>query len=160
MVKVITSEDRARMEEITAGLPSKSAKIRALSASGYERADIARFLEIRYQHVRNVLVQSSQPTLSPGMDGSEQPAPGRVRVKIGPGGRIVIPAPYRQAMRIEEGDTVTLQLEEDEVRIVSPAAGIRRAQEIVRRYVPEGVSLSDELIAERRAEVVGEAADG
>lgn len=30
--------------------------------------------------------------------------------------------------------------------------GIRRAQERVRRYVPEGVSLSDELIAERRAE--------
>ena len=29
---------------------------------------------------------------------------------------------------------------------------IRRAQERVRRYVPEGVSLSDELIAERRAE--------
>ena len=30
--------------------------------------------------------------------------------------------------------------------------GIRRAQERVRRYVPEGVSLVDELIAERRAE--------
>lgn len=30
--------------------------------------------------------------------------------------------------------------------------GIRRAQERVRRYVPEGVSLADELIAERRAE--------
>lgn len=28
----------------------------------------------------------------------------------------------------------------------------RHAQERVRRYVPEGVSLSDELIAERRAE--------
>ena len=29
---------------------------------------------------------------------------------------------------------------------------IRRAQERIRRYVPEGVSLADELIAERRAE--------
>ena len=29
---------------------------------------------------------------------------------------------------------------------------IRRAQERVRRYIPEGVNLSDELIAERRAE--------
>jgi hypothetical protein len=28
---------------------------------------------------------------------------------------------------------------------------IQRAQELVRRYIPEGVSLSDELIAERRA---------
>ncbi len=30
--------------------------------------------------------------------------------------------------------------------------GIRRAQERFRRYVPEGVNLVDELIAERRAE--------
>ncbi len=30
--------------------------------------------------------------------------------------------------------------------------GIRRARELVRRNVPEGVSLSDESIAERRAE--------
>lgn len=31
-------------------------------------------------------------------------------------------------------------------------AAILRAQKLVRRYVSEGVSLSDELIAERRAE--------
>ena len=31
-------------------------------------------------------------------------------------------------------------------------AAIRRAQERVRRYIPEGVSLSDELIADRRDE--------
>ena len=32
------------------------------------------------------------------------------------------------------------------------SAAIIRAQELVRRYVPEGVSLSDELIAEWQAE--------
>ncbi|KKK61710.1 hypothetical protein LCGC14_3011610 [marine sediment metagenome] len=37
-------------------LPTKSAKIRAMSADGMSRGDIARALEIRYQHVRNVLV--------------------------------------------------------------------------------------------------------
>lgn len=30
--------------------------------------------------------------------------------------------------------------------------GLRRAQALVRKYIPEGVNLSDELIAERRAE--------
>lgn len=30
--------------------------------------------------------------------------------------------------------------------------GLRRARALVRKYVPEGVRLSDELIAERRAE--------
>jgi DNA-binding CsgD family transcriptional regulator/bifunctional DNA-binding transcriptional regulator/antitoxin component of YhaV-PrlF toxin-antitoxin module len=44
------------MGEVVAGLPTKSAKIRALAAEGYSRAEIARYLEIRYQHVRNVLV--------------------------------------------------------------------------------------------------------
>jgi len=37
-------------------LPTKSAKIRAMAADGMSRGDIARALEIRYQHVRNVLV--------------------------------------------------------------------------------------------------------
>ena len=37
-------------------LSTKSARIRAMSSDGVSRADIARALEIRYQHVRNVLV--------------------------------------------------------------------------------------------------------
>lgn len=39
-----------------AKLETKSAKIRAMSADGMSRPDIARALKIRYQHVRNVLV--------------------------------------------------------------------------------------------------------
>lgn len=35
----------------------KSKVIRELSSAGMPRADIARFLDIRYQHVRNVLTQ-------------------------------------------------------------------------------------------------------
>lgn len=34
--------------------------------------------------------------------------------------------------------------------------GLRRARALVRRYVPKGVSLSRELIADRRAEAAGE----
>lgn len=36
---------------------TKSATIRKLASEGHKRADIARALGIRYQHVRNVLVQ-------------------------------------------------------------------------------------------------------
>jgi hypothetical protein len=35
---------------------TKSAAIRALAADGMSKGDISRFLEIRFQHVRNVLV--------------------------------------------------------------------------------------------------------
>jgi len=37
-------------------LPTKSAKIRYLASTDMSRGDIARYLGIRYQHVRNVLI--------------------------------------------------------------------------------------------------------
>jgi hypothetical protein len=44
--------------EITNGLTTKSDKIRALAQAAYDRAEISNILGIRYQHVRNVLLQS------------------------------------------------------------------------------------------------------
>lgn len=76
----------------------------------------------------------------------------QVRTKLTEGGRIVIPAEYRQALGLQVGDEVILCLEDGEVRIFTPEQAIKHAQELVRRYIPEGRSLSDELIAERRME--------
>jgi AbrB family looped-hinge helix DNA binding protein len=128
------------MDKVAAGLTKKSDQIRALDQAGYTRRQIADYLGTIPQHVRNVLVRRPRTV------------PEQVRVKIGPGGRIVIPAAYRQALEVKEGDEIVLRLEDGELRLISPALAIRRAQEIVRRHVPEGVRLSDELIAERRAE--------
>ena len=47
---------RDEMDDLTRDLPTKSAKIRILEEHGVPRAEIARYLQIRYQHVRNVLV--------------------------------------------------------------------------------------------------------
>jgi antitoxin PrlF len=80
----------------------------------------------------------------------------QVRAKIDQGGRVVIPAEYRRALGLRPGEEVVLQLEEGEIRMLSLAQAIRRAQALVRQYVPEGRSLSEELIAERRAEAAGE----
>lgn len=79
-----------------------------------------------------------------------------VRTKIAAGGRIVIPAEYRRALGLQEGDEVILSLEDGEVRVISPTMAIERAQQLVAPYVREGRSLSDELIAERRAEATRE----
>lgn len=49
-------------QKVVDGLATKSAKIRALAEAGFARTEIAEFLKIRYQHVRNVLVQSGMPT--------------------------------------------------------------------------------------------------
>jgi len=45
------------LEALMAGLKTKSAVIRHLSALGKSRSDISKFMGIRYQHVRNVLTQ-------------------------------------------------------------------------------------------------------
>jgi AbrB family looped-hinge helix DNA binding protein len=67
-------------------------------------------------------------------------------------GRILIPAEQRRALGLRPGDRVAIQVKDGEALIFSQDQGIRKAQELVRKYVPEGVSLVDELIAERRAE--------
>jgi AbrB family looped-hinge helix DNA binding protein len=75
-----------------------------------------------------------------------------VRTKLAEGGRIVIPAEYRQALDLHVGDEVIIRLEEGTLRIFTPGQAIKYAQELLRPYLPEGRSLSDELIAERRLE--------
>ncbi len=78
------------------------------------------------------------------------------RTRIGKGGRVVIPAPWRHALRVDAGDEVLLVLEEDSIRVLTPAQAVRRAQAIVWRHVPAGRRLSEELVAERRREAEGE----
>lgn len=154
---------RADMAAIAEGLPTKSAKIRELDAAGYTRADIARFLDIRYQHVRNVLLQgapkNARPSTAAGRDRAR--TDDRTEVRIGPGGRIVIPAAFRAAMEAEEGDTLVAAIDGDGVvRLTSAAAAVRMARRIVCEAIPSDVSLSDSLIEDRRREAAREAAPG
>ncbi len=68
------------------------------------------------------------------------------------GGRIVIPARFRKEMGLRDGDGVIMELSDGELRLFSVLRGIRRAQETIDERVPPGVSLVDELIADRRRE--------
>ena len=74
----------------------------------------------------------------------------RVRMRIGAKGRLVIPAAMRAALGIKDGDMLDLVVVDGELRIATMRERLRRAQESVRKYVPAGVSLADELSAERR----------
>jgi AbrB family looped-hinge helix DNA binding protein len=74
------------------------------------------------------------------------------RTRLNENGRLVIPASFRKALEIKPGDEVILRLEEGELRMTTLRQRIARAQRNVRKYVKPGVSLADELIAERRAE--------
>ena len=72
------------------------------------------------------------------------------RLRVNENGRVVIPASFRKALGINPGDEVVLRLEDDELRVTTLKRRIERAQRHARKFIKPGVSLVDELIAERR----------
>lgn len=74
------------------------------------------------------------------------------RVKIVDGGKLVIPAVMRRELGLSTGDTVLVDVEDGELRVRSIPRALERARAILRKYVPEGDSVADELIADRRRE--------
>jgi bifunctional DNA-binding transcriptional regulator/antitoxin component of YhaV-PrlF toxin-antitoxin module len=162
--------DAIRMQAVVKGLATVSDKIRALDRAGYKRADIARFLGRRYQHVRNVLVADQETrkpaSREPARETSLRPDPKEdrvsrsVKVRIGGHGDVIIPASFCEALGLAEGDVLFARLDSGEIHLMTPVAAMRRAQALVRQFVPEGVSLVDALIEDRRREVEGEAEHG
>ena len=76
--------------------------------------------------------------------------PTEVRLKVNENGRVVIPLEFRKALGVEAGDEVILSWKDDEICVTTMQRRIERAQRHARQYVKPGVSLVDELIAERR----------
>jgi AbrB family looped-hinge helix DNA binding protein len=153
--------DHRLMRQLTDGLTSKSEKMRVLAKAGYKRQVIADFLGTRYQFVRNVLVQDEARNAKKMVatdSGEAQLAPTKLR--LGPDGRVLIPAAFREALGLSEGDTLVASIDNGELNLLTRRAAVRRAQAIVRQFVPEGVSLVDELIEDRRREVEREQKDG
>jgi AbrB family looped-hinge helix DNA binding protein len=79
--------------------------------------------------------------------------------KLADDGRVVIPAPLRHRLGLSPGDPLVIEAEGDSVRVRSYAGVLEEAQSYFRQFVPPGVSLADELIADRRAEAAKEEAE-
>ena len=77
-------------------------------------------------------------------------------VKILDGGKLVIPASFRRELGIAVGDTGIVEVADGELRVRSRNAALANARRLMRQLVPDGVSLVDELIAERHAEAARE----
>jgi bifunctional DNA-binding transcriptional regulator/antitoxin component of YhaV-PrlF toxin-antitoxin module len=74
----------------------------------------------------------------------------QTRIRLSEKGRLVIPAAMREALGMAVGGVPDLRVEDGELRIATMRERIRRVQERTRRIIPPGVSLSEELSAERR----------
>lgn len=167
--------DPARLTEIMRPHVTVSDKIRALSAAGVPRADIARFLGKRYQHVRNVLegdAQSGggyvlgQADLSGVQEGPrtfERPSDerafvqargkGAYRLVVRPDGSILLPKEVAQAFGADPDQVIMGRLEGEEFKLISARTAMERVRAWVRGLkLPPDVNLADDLIADRRAE--------
>ena len=152
----------ANFDDLTQGLLTKSDKIRALARDGVPTADIARYLGIRYQHARNVLMAAKlyRPATSQsnGAGFAEQAPAAQLSpllpewLEIAADGSVKLPKAFLAAADLRPGANVMLSLGDEGLELLSEDAALRRSRGILRKYVPAGVSLVDELIAGRRSE--------
>lgn len=145
-------------------------KIRALDAAGHSRAEIARLLGKRYQHVRNVLegdkLRAQPPAnIEPPTDSRIEELPdGGLRVgaffrlRIGPGGTVLLPKEV-MAFGYREGGVLLADLEGERFVIISPKESYRRIRAKIPPWKPGQPLWSEELIAERRREAAREEAE-
>ena len=176
------SPDPEQMSAIAGPFETVSDKIRALDAAGYARADIARFLGKRYQHIRNVLVDDAQRqggyTLgraelrgvgeapSPYDAGQTdrryvQPRGGGIwRLVVRADGSVFLPVEVMQALGLSPGSGVIAKLDGQDLILNDGSAALKELQDLVMSLVPPDVSLVDELIADRRREAEREDSGG
>ena len=90
------------------------------------------------------------------MSGSEEQGqpelPDRRDVHVDGAGGVVIPAIFRAAMQVEEGDRLMARVVDGELRLITPRTAVRLAQKLVRETIPGDDSLADALIDGRRHE--------
>jgi len=98
-------------------------------------------------------------------DDQSKPDPSEtleLEVTINEDGRLVIPKAVRELMGVD-GEKATLRIKADRTGLTvrSRIQGLRYAQALFQKHanVPEGVSLVDELLAERRIDAARELAE-
>ena len=73
------------------------------------------------------------------------------RGKLVSGGRLQLPVELRRALSLADGDTVLMEVVDGEIHVRPLRDAVARVQLRLREFVPRSVSLSEELIADRRA---------
>lgn len=163
--------DRPEAMRVAASDASVSDRIRILDAAGYPRAEIARLIGRRYQHVRNVLegdklrrtTVAGVATGGVGETGRrfegacavpeiEDRGGGAYRLSVREDGSVVLPPAVRAAFGLTGPGSVMARLDGEEFKVIGAATALRRVQERLKPYRrTERPLASDELIAERRS---------
>lgn len=79
-----------------------------------------------------------------------------VRIEVGRQGRVVIPAHIRRELGIEEGSKLGLRIKDGIIELITPEIAKRHLR---RMFADVPGNLTEELLAERRAEAARDAAE-
>jgi bifunctional DNA-binding transcriptional regulator/antitoxin component of YhaV-PrlF toxin-antitoxin module len=140
--------NRDEMDRLTAGLDSKAAKVRALNAAGVGTADIGRYLDIRYQHVYNVLLRAgviekgagAAPTVAFDPDAEI------IVAQTDRYGAITLPSEILQRFGLVAGEPVYCRVSDDGILLISREAALRHVTEAARTKMPEQAALIEALL--------------
>ena len=99
----------------------------------------------------------SEDAAAPYDAAAKSSMPMQQTVELGAGGRLVIPAPMRAALGMKVGDRLTVRLEGNQLSIYTFQAGLQRARELLRPYLPE--NSVDEFLRWKREETARELAE-
>lgn len=76
----------------------------------------------------------------------------QIPVKIGEGGRVVIPSQLRKMLGVKVGDELMLHMEYGRLVLMTKKQAIEYVHEQMNRYPTSSELISEELIAERKEE--------
>ena len=68
----------------------------------------------------------------------------------------MIPAERRRELALQPGDSVVLDLVDGALRVRPLRRAVEQARGLLRQYLPTGISLSEEVIRDRREEAAHE----
>jgi hypothetical protein len=166
------SQDPERMRAISAPHGTIADKIRALDTAGYPRADIARFLGKRYQHVRNVLEGDAQSSggyvlgkadLSGVRDNGrpferedddayiDRRSPTAFWIEVKPDGTLPLPPELVDVLNAKPGERVFAKIKDGRATLKSGEAADEDIQAIMAKHIKPGRLVSEELIKDRRS---------
>jgi hypothetical protein len=148
-----------------------SDQIRALDKAGLPRAEIARRLGKRYQHVRNVLEGDKARDAGKRASSSAFAAPAKLaddlssnraqiyRIEVSPNGVMTLPEQVRAALKATECGVLIGRLEGSDFTLTDAWTSGKRVQARFAALNLGSGSMADELIADRRAEAARELDD-
>ena len=78
------------------------------------------------------------------------------RATFGENGRIIIPAPLRNIMKLTPGEEMLLRYDNNSINILTMKQAVKEAQNVVMQYNKDNISLTDSLKQSRLEEAKNE----